>query len=321
MSTAMSWSQVKTRELTVSNHLIGDHEALEALWARDGYWFFRDVIDHAALQRLRAVYVNVLAGMGLVDPADPDARWTGAPLDQLPFRMDPLVHLQAWRGFVAEPSLHVLFKRLLNDEPFWVPTPEYRAYAPAQDRTRDRIDSLHQDGFYNVGIPYRVCWIPLSEIDEDVGGLTLAEGQHHGPFLHDMTSPPYYPIKTSIIPGDAWRRSNYRPGDLVMMHLNTPHSGLANYSDRFRLSLDIRVMPASGDIPFIGKVAGFDSRSITLSKENGLTAVFTLDEDTLCRGLDGLRLPLDQIPGFLQIGATLIVASEDGRALVVRPPH
>ena len=33
------------RELNVSNHLIGDRQALQAAWERDGYWFFRDVLD------------------------------------------------------------------------------------------------------------------------------------------------------------------------------------------------------------------------------------------------------------------------------------
>src|SRR5581483_3085536 len=33
------------RERSVSNHLLGNRAALDAAWDRDGYWFFRDVLD------------------------------------------------------------------------------------------------------------------------------------------------------------------------------------------------------------------------------------------------------------------------------------
>lgn len=321
MTTDLRWNDIKTRDLTISNDLLGDPDALQAAWERDGYWFFRDVLDQGAVTRLRSVYTNVLAGMGLLDPSDPQLFWNKAPLDALPYRMDPLVRLEAWRGFVAEPAIDRFFTALLGDEPFWVPTVEYRAYAPAADRAKDRIDLIHQDSFYNQGIPYLVCWVPLTEVDESVGGLTLAEGMHRHGCLHDTGSPPYCPVPIDAIPDSAWRRSDYRPGDLVMMNYDLPHSGLANHSDRFRLSLDIRVMPSSGKVPFIGKLTAIRADEIELLDTSGRVATFKLDEATYCRGLDGIRVAQDKIHDFLEVGTTWIVASEDGIARVVRPPH
>ena len=166
------------RELNDSTHLVGDRAALDAVWERDGYWFFRGVLDLDAVHRLRDVFLGFLLEYGLVRPGDSQARYTGASLEDFPLRLDPLSQRKVWRGFVREPAIDAFFRRLLQDEPFWVPTVEYRATPPEPQPSPvdapERIVFLHQDGFYNKGVPFRICWIPLSEIDEQVGGLFLA---------------------------------------------------------------------------------------------------------------------------------------------------
>lgn len=312
----------KMGELKVSNALLGDRAALAAAWEQDGYWFFRDVLDKEAVAQLRTIYLDVLKNLGVVDRDAHEAIYNGASLEGYPMRMEPLVAMRPWKPFVAQPAIHDFFKRLLGDEPFWIPTPEYRATPPNQDRSRNRFDWIHQDGFYNQGIPFRICWIPLAEIDEEIGGVVFAEGLHNGPCLHDRSAPPLFPIPPGAIPDDAWRRTTYRPGDVLLMDINTPHSGLANYAYRhFRLSLDIRVMGASGNVPMIGQIFAVESRSITVRADDGRTRSFTFDEETYCRGLDGKKVPLAEIASRLKQGDEVIVASEDGRAKVIRPPH
>ena len=61
------------REFNVSNHLLNDRAGLEAAWERDGYWFFRDVLDKDAVGRLRAVYLKVMNELGVIDPTRTDA--------------------------------------------------------------------------------------------------------------------------------------------------------------------------------------------------------------------------------------------------------
>lgn len=309
------------RELNVSNHLLDDRQALKANWERDGYWFFRDVLDQGAVARLRSVYMGVLDEYQVAHGDDPQAAYTGQDLTGFPFRMEPLVAREPWREFVGGAPIHAFFKRVLGDDPFWIPTVEYRATPPAQTRERSRFDYLHQDGFYNKGIPFLICWIPLSTIDEQVGGLALAEGLHKGPYLHDLNQPPLFPIPAGSVPDDAWRRTTYRPGDLLMMHINTPHSGLANYSGRFRLSMDIRVMPASGHTPIIGHLTGLTSTSVSVLGEDGRSGTFRVDADTYCRGIDGRKVPQAEIPLRMQAGDPAIVAFDGGRATLIRPPH
>lgn len=309
------------QELHVSNDILDNRVALEAAWDRDGYWFFRGVLDTEAVERLRSKFLDEIAQLGVISPGDPIARYSGKSLSEFPFRMEPLAARKIWKPFVAEPAIHRFFTRLLADEPFWIPTVEYRATPPAQDRSRPRFDYVHQDGFYNAGIPFLICWIPLAEIDADVGGLVLAEGLHKGPYLHDLSQPPLFPIPDGAVPAHAWRRTTYRPGDVVIMHLNTPHTGVANYSDRFRLSMDIRVMAASGNTPIVGNITSITQREVAVQGEDGRSGTFTFDESTYSRGLDGGKVPLDEIPMRFQPGDEVILASHEGRVTVLRPPH
>ena len=309
-------------ELHVANALLDDRKALDAAWERDGYWFFRGVLDLDAVARLRAVYLDVLRKLGVIDKDSTDAIYNGGSMEGFPMRMEPLVELRAWKPFVQHPAIHAFFRRALGDEPFWIPTCEYRATPPNGDRTPNRFDYPHQDGFYNQGIPFRICWIPLARIDATIGGLAMTEGLHRGPCLHDVSQPPLFPIPPGAIPENAWKRADYEAGDLVMFDINSPHSGLANYSDKyFRLSIDIRVMPASGKTPLIGTVSAVAPNAIEVEAEDGRKGRFLLDEGTFCRGLDGKKVPLADIPGRLHAGDEVIVASENGYAKVIRPPH
>ena len=316
------------REFNVSNALLGDPQALAAAWERDGYWFFRDVLDRPAIARVRATYLRVLRELGVIDPEFTDAAvYNGATLEDYPIRnnatnihADPLLALQPMKAFVAEPAIHRFFTRVLGDEPFWVPNTEYHAMPPRQDRNRCRFNFLHEDGANNKGLPLRVCWIPLALIDEEIGGLALTEGLHRsGPT--DFARPPTG-IPSGVIPDHTWRRATYRPGDLLMFDLNSPHSGLANYSDKyFRLSMDIRVMGKSGNIPVIGTIAAVDAKTITIADLDGQMTVFVLNPMTFCRSYNGIPMPLAEIPNRMHVGDPVYVAYDKNVATFIRPQH
>lgn len=309
------------KELNISNALLDDPAALAAAWERDGYWFFRDVLDQEAVARLRGVYMDFLAELGMVRRDDPLALYSGKSLDGFPFRMEPLAQRQIWKPFASDPAIHAFFRRLLRDDPFWIPTVEYRATPPATDLRRERKDFVHQDGFYNAGIPFYICWIPLAEIDAATGGLILGEGLHKGPYLHNASEPPLFPIPEGAVPDAAWRRATYRPGDVLLMDLGTPHTGLSNHSQRFRLSMDMRVMPASGATPIVGKLTAISSAAVSVVGDDGRLGDFIIDQETYCRGLDGRKVALAEIPLIFKAGDQAIVASKGARATVIRPPH
>lgn len=315
-------------EFKVSNPLLGDRKALDAAWERDGYWFFRDVIDRQAIARLKQAYMGVLKNIGVVDSDAAEPIHNGASLENYPIARvedldrDPLFLLNPMKTFVAEPAIHEFFKRLIDDEPVWLPVTEYHALPPAQDRSRNRLNFIHRDSTTNPLIPFRICWIPLSVIDEEMGGLALTEGLHRPRPLDDPPSPipQTMPIPETAIPRSSWRRTIYRPGDLLVFDMDSPHSGLANYSTHFRLSMDIRLMRASDKLPAIGSVTAVDDSAISVTSEDGKTERFLFDEKTYCRSYGGIKpAALHDIPKLAGIGAKVIVSSERGVARLIRP--
>lgn len=319
------------REFNVSNHLLGDRAALDAAFERDGYWFFRDVLDKEAVGRLRAIYLKTLNELGVIDPTRTDAAvYNGASLDDYPIVMggppeeDPLVRLYPRDSFVNEPKIKQFFTELFGDEVFWVPNSEFQAFPPQKGYKGSRFNYLHCDGPNNKGLPLKVVWVPLATIDEDTGGLAVAEGWNK-PRIGDFARPPEG-IAYGAVPTDAWRRAVYQPGDLLVFSLETPHSGLANRSDKyFRLSMDIRGMKKSDNVPFVGKVKTVDANAISVKADDGREQTFRLDQDTFCRiyrgKLSGMPLELHEIPQLVKPGAPIYVASENGRARFIRPQH
>ena len=308
------------REFNVSNALLDDPAALAAAWDRDGYWFFRDVLDKGALGRMRSIITDYLGELGMVDPADPRARYTGADLSNFPHRLDEIVERKAYRTLTEDPNVNAFFRRLFGVEPFWVPFTEYRATPPLQQLNRARFDFIHEDGVYNDGLPFLICWIPLAEIDDEVGGLALAEGLHEGPVLHEKHGTEILPIEEGAIAPGAWRRTTYQPGDVLLMSLRTPHSGLANLSDRFRLSMDTRIMPSGGNVPIVGELTAISAGALTVRDRHG-EHTLQLDDNSYCRDLWGKKLPQAAVPEFYHAGHEVIIATAGGRVVMMRPQH
>jgi len=319
------------QEFNISNHLLGDRAALDAAFARDGYWFFRNVLDQEAVGRLRAVYLEVLDQLGVIEPGHEDvAIYNGAPLDNYPIKMggdpwlDPLLQRYPANDFVKEPKIKAFFEELFGGEVFWVPNTEFHAVPPNQQHVGKRFNYVHQDGANNKGLKLKVCWVPVAPIDEAMGGLALTEGLHI-PRLDDFPRPPAG-IRDEDVPQTAWRRIAYQPGDLLVFSLESPHSGLANRSDKFfRLSMDIRGMLKSDNAPVLGKITAVNMNAIAIEDAAGRHHVFRIDEMTFCRThrgmLSGMPLARDEIPQLMKLGEPVFVASQDGVATFIRPQH
>lgn len=319
----------ETREVKVHNDLLGNRAALNEAWERDGYWFFRDMLDKGAVGRLREVYLRELEKLGVIDPVgdaptDRSVRYNGASLDQYPPHMEPLEGSGAWQAFVAEKPIHDFISKVLDDEPYWVPIVEYRATPPAADRQRTVV-GIHQDGPMSTGLNFRTCWIPLAEIDADIGGMIFAEGVAQEVDRHVIEpdgSRGRVPIQE--LPADCWRHTTFQAGDLLMVHAWTPHSGIRNVSDRFRLSIDLRVFGGRDILPLIGDVASIAVDRIEIRDINGRVAAARIGPDTYVRtsGKDGgKRYSGEGILKAYPPGTPAIVGHDGkGLATMVRPP-
>ena len=307
--------------LRTANHTIGHPEQTLAMIEEDGYVYFQGVLDEGAVGRLRQRYLDVLVDWGVIDAGAREPVWNGKDLSDFPVKIEPLHEARVWEDFVAEPAIDAFFTKLLGAPPFWMEITEYRITPPGAELPADPFFGRHQDAFYNMGMECFTCWVPLMEIDERTGGLAVIPGLHRQGFFHDRDDPPQYRIPPGVLPADKWHRSLYRPGDLVMFHKMTPHSGLPNMSDRFRMSMDVRVAPMTGDLPVIGEIRRFDDDAIEVRLPSGEDVVLAIDADTYCRWTAGKRLPLGELQKLLKVGDRVLASAKDGRAISLRPPR
>ena len=308
------------KPLSLANPFIDRPAALRAMWERDGYLFFRGVLDIAAIDELRRDYLDGLVGRGVVDPGAVHPVWNGASLEGFYPRFEAIEKSGALERFVATPTVHAVFAQILGEEPYWVPMPVCRALPPMPGRkVGDPLLMPHQDGFHNRGLGFRVAWIPLMHIDEATGGLAVAEGWHRRGFIHDPDDAPHYRVTHSPVPNEDWRRADYAPGDVVVFDIMTPHSGLANRSDRFRLSVDLRVLPSSAPRPTIGSVSALTPDSVTVRADSGDEVTLTIDDESFLRPLSQLAVGRTELPAVVPLGHRIIVGHAEGRVTVLRP--
>jgi len=300
-----------TTEPKTHNHLLGDLPALWEAMDRDGYWFFRDVLDKDAVARFRRVYTDELEKLGVIDPVgdvptENSVCPNGRPIDvDLAFPMQ-IPRSGVWQSFVEEKPIHDFLVQILGEEPFWKPITVYRATLPDTSTMSNRITGYHQDGPTTPGLEFLTMWTPLAVVDWEVGGIVFAEGLTD-PINRaevDETGSSSM-ILPENIPEGCLRHTTYRPGDVLFMHSWTPHSGLTNVSDRFRLSLDHRIIRPGTKRPYVG----------------GVTASVAIDDTTYVRATETPRIFGQEIVDAFPPGTRVIVAEQDGLATMVRLTH
>lgn len=308
------------KELDVHNGLLGDHERLNEVFREEGYLFFRDVLDRDAVEAVRTKYLSILVeDYGVVDPGQREPVWNGMDVSGFPVKVPEIYGSGTWEAFTASPRIHGFFEGVMGEPISWIPSTEYRLNPPVAELPEDLLGGRHQDGFFNEGIPFRICWIPFADIPECAGGLAIAPGVNKRGYLHDRSQPPKYPIPAGAIPDSAWARPQvYHPGDVVIFSEETPHAGLPNRSSVFRFSMDIRFSAKTDPQPVVGVLSAVGPGTITIDTGEG-EVTLTVDERSYLRLKDGAQLPVSKMQEFLQVGERMMVGRDGDRALVVRP--
>jgi len=236
--------------LREANELLDDHERLRRRLDDEGYLFFREVIDTAAIDAMRDSMLAILAEHGIVEPGSSESVWTG----KQPERSDPVHELMYgaahWRTLVADPSFQRLCERVFGEAAFWLDRTTHRYTPPTSEdpsRPSHGKSFFHQDAVGLYGLRCLTFWVPLMAIGETLGGLAVAPRTHALGMLHHG---PTLDISAEDIPRTTWFRADYRPGDALLMDPMTVHVGLPNRSpDRVRLSVDMRAQPVSDPRP------------------------------------------------------------------------
>src|SRR5215470_870603 len=143
------------KELDVHNDLLGDPERMNAVFREEGYLFFRDALDHDAVEAVRAKYFSILVDdYGVIDPGQAEPVWNGADVSQFPVKVPEIYGSGTWEALTANPKVHAFFEGVMGEPISWIPSTEYRLNPPVAQEPADYVAGRHQDGFFNEGIPF-----------------------------------------------------------------------------------------------------------------------------------------------------------------------
>tara|TARA_B100000949_G_C14267097_1_gene445535 strand:- start:597 stop:1637 length:1041 start_codon:yes stop_codon:yes gene_type:complete len=263
-----------------SSDLLQNPVALRERLSRNGYLFFKNLVDAGKVDKVRHGIYSIFKKYGLVDRnSSQEGKWTGKKIDASSLLCDGEIGMQisklrSIRELYNTEEIIGVQKKVFDGEVFpWVENVDrVRAYLPGISRMMvagqlaSTATMAHQDHF-----PFRnkkggkdtfnTTWVPLMDIDESVGGLTLMKNSHlkgfHKHFIKkgdvkgvassieemsEWKSSGYVPAVGESDPDKKveWLRSNYHSGDVLIFSRLTVHGGCPNTSDKIRLSTDFR---------------------------------------------------------------------------------
>jgi len=310
---------IEVKELTDSTALIGNPAALKQRYDEDGVLFLRGLIDRELLGWAQEKYREALAAEELIDPAVNAPVWTGRKTDT--WRPCDAIGTEVWHEVVKQPGLNNVLRAIFEADPVWIPIAAHRSALPTGPLKPDQdiFAGRHQDSFYNEGMLFTICWMPIRDVKVGNGSFAVAPGTHKRGVLHD-TSVEGNAIPRNAIPDDAWRAADYKVGDVLIFNYGTAHAALPNPSDEIRMSLDVRAIPAWAPQPIIGEVDGVEGREVTIRTGEGDVRTVRLTDDTLIRDMNPWpRIPIAEVEKIAYPGAhVMAMARTDGTTTVLR---
>ena len=316
------------KQLKETNYALGDREELQRVMREQGYWFFRDALDHEALGTLRDLYMAELHDRELVAADSSEPVWnrtTPIAIDDgvTSSRYPRLREARAWENFVAQPKIAEFFSSLAGEKAEWLTASDYyRIVPPGQDRGSDAFALRHQDSRGLPGLDFVTCWIPLADADADVGGLAIVPGSNAYGIAQKLWYTP------EMAPDDGWARADYRFGDVLIFTGTMLHSGMRNCAAaRFRLSLDIRLDWAGSPRPTTGSLVSITADDVVIRDKSGKQVKLGLDDDTTILVMVGdneipQHFTRTDVASVLFPGREVMaVGNEADVALIVRPAN
>ena len=205
---------------------------LERLFARSG-------IPTSSVSETGAAIADLLkTNNGTLEPADRHVLLGHFPLET---RLDPIL-----QDIPKHMSTLPQFQHLVGSEELFVHMPPTARFV--MPGNLEAAVPPHQDVSYNKHLgPFRVMWVPLTEIDRKCGGMAVYPKSHQQGEVFDGPNVASTDGWLDAVDPDGFERLELvplSPGDVVIMTERTIHESMANISDRIRLSVDFRVFGA-----------------------------------------------------------------------------
>ncbi len=246
-----------------------DRDWLQRHMVEDGYLFLRGCLNREEVLAARHHILTQLSVEGQIDPAAPLMDGKLKPEAKLQFRADlarkdnhPLQHLL----YAPQGNLMRFFSSFLEGEVRHYDYTWLRCVSPGP------ATPSHCDIVY-MGRGTRqlyTAWVPLGDVDFEMGGLMVLEGSHKNERLQNTygkrdvdvycSNRPDDPARTAYGSngaftenankvrhslGGRWLTAEYSAGDIVIFGMDLVHGGADNRSDRLRISSDSRYQLAS----------------------------------------------------------------------------
>lgn len=239
-----------------SNEVFDDTAELRRRAKRDGYLFFRHIVDEDAIFEVRRHFVEIIKKHGWLD--------TGTePMDAIstqPARMegmgefwpvlDDFQSLESFHSLAHAPKILNVLEKVLGEPVLVHPRNIGRIIFPNNTlyTTPPHQDYVHIQGTPDVW----TAWIPLGDCPKELGGLTVLSGSHKYGLLavQRMLGAGGVGVDTDTEAiGEKWVYTEFLIGDLLLFHSHTVHRGVENSSkNRIRLSVDYRYQGVSQPI-------------------------------------------------------------------------
>ena len=237
-----------------SNDIFNDAKELRQRADRDGYLFFKGIVNKEAALSARRDIATVLQEEGWIDEGtDPLQAITHheavvSGMDEFKAVYDRVQRIESFHTLAFDPSILKVIESLLGQEVLLQPSNIARFIFPS---LLEHTTPPHQD-FPLIQGTERIwtTWVPLGDCPHSLGGLSVLSGSHKGGVL---------PISRSLGAGGQrahfekiggeWVTSPLEVGDVLFFYSLTVHKGLPNRSeDRLRLSADFRFQPAADPV-------------------------------------------------------------------------
>ena len=308
---------ISVAQLTDSTSLIGNAEALRRRYEEDGALYLKGVMDPKLIGWAQEQYRGALAAEGLIDLAHEAPVWTGKTTQI--WRPCDVLGTKVWHEVIKQPELNAILRDVFDAEPVWIPIAAHRSSLPTGPLKdgQDIFAGRHQDGFYNEGMLFTICWMPIRDVNMDRGSFAVAPGTHKRGSLHDIKRD-NNAIPPDAIPAEAWRTANFRVGDVLIFNYLTAHTALPNPSDEIRMSLDVRAIPAWAPQPVIGAVEKVEGADVSIRTEDDQLVTVRVTDDTLIRDMNPWpRIPKSELEKIAYPGAHVMAMAREDRTVTV----
>ena len=262
---------------TDSSKHLGDAARLSAILQDDGYLFLRRLVDPQQIATVKQDIMQILRQHQIIedDGAD-DPLFSGGPhateSEYMAF-YDRIARLDSFVQLAESPAIVALMEGLFGGlVQVWTQR-LIRVLYPDPDAPAPIGLGAHQDGNFRFGYlsqSFNACWLPLMEINQEIGGLAVAPGSHsRGELDHgggSVASSAKSVKEKKVFGLDpeslSWVTSDFQPGDAVIFTSLTVHRGILNRSDRIRLSCDFRYQLADDSASWLAHTLGPDVRRV-----------------------------------------------------------